>query len=145
MGDATILLSNRWADRRRAKYNLVYIMRTHNRADDKLYRCVLQEADSKGKVGIKLNIYLMAIAGKALKSNIMGLFVLPASEQILFALSLIGRKFINSKWKPYIPDFNQAFEHFCIHTGGREVIDELQKSLDLSEEQVEASSSSLWY
>ncbi|KAL8543343.1 hypothetical protein ACS0TY_004039 [Phlomoides rotata] len=92
------------------------------------------DADSKGKVSIKLNIGLMAIAGKALKSNIMGSFVHPTSEQILFALSLIGRKFINSKWKPYIPDFNQAFEHFCIHAGGRVVIDELQKSLDLSEE-----------
>ncbi|KAL8493499.1 hypothetical protein ACS0TY_024639 [Phlomoides rotata] len=158
MGAAAILLSNRWVDRRRAKYRLVHVVRTHNGADDKSYRCVSQEADSEGKVGIKLNIDLMAIAGKALKSNIttVGPLVLPASEQILFALSLIGRKFINSKWKPYIPDFKQAFDHFCIHAGGRAVIDELQKSLDLSEEQVEASrmtlhrfgntsSSSLWY
>lgn len=100
----------------------------------------------------------MAIAGEALKSNIttMGPLVLPASEQLLFLVTLIGRKIFNPKWKPYIPDFKQAFEHFCIHAGGRAVIDELQKNLQLSTEHVEASrmtlhrfgntsSSSLWY
>ncbi|KAH6810061.1 3-ketoacyl-CoA synthase 6 [Perilla frutescens var. frutescens] len=158
MGGAAVLLSNRRSDRRRAKYRLVHVVRTHRGADDKSYKCVSQEEDSDGHVGIKLNIDLMAVAGEALKLNIttIGPLVLPASEQILFALSLIGRKLINSKWKPYIPDFKQAFEHFCIHAGGRAVIDELQKSLRLSEEHVEASrmalhrfgntsSSSLWY
>ncbi|KAG6433867.1 hypothetical protein SASPL_105486 [Salvia splendens] len=90
---------------------------------------------------IKLNIDLMAVTGEVLKSNItmIGPLVLPVSKQILFALSLIGRKIINSKWKPYIPDFKQAFEHFCIHAGKRVVIDELQKNLRLTNEQVEAS------
>ncbi|CAN8243936.1 unnamed protein product [Cochlearia groenlandica] len=112
----------------------------------------------KGNVGINLSKDLMAIAGEALKANIttIGPLVLPASEQLLFLLSLIGRKILNQKWKPYIPDFKLAFEHFCIHAGGRAVIDELQKKLQLSVEHVEASrmtlhrfgntsSSSLWY
>ncbi|GFP85344.1 3-ketoacyl-coa synthase 6 [Phtheirospermum japonicum] len=158
MGGAAVLLSNRRADRRRAKYRLAHVVRTHKGADDKSYRCVSQEEDPEGHVGIKLNIDLMAIAGEALKSNIttIGPLVLPASEQLLFALSLIRRKLFDSKSKPYIPDFKQAFEHFCIHAGGRAVIDEMQKSLRLTEEQVEASrmtlhrfgntsSSSLWY
>lgn len=158
MGGAAILLSNRRRNRSRAKYRLVHVVRTHKGADDKAYRCVFEEEDKEGKVGISLSKDLMAIAGEALKSNIttIGPLVLPASEQLLFLMTLIGRKIFNPKWKPYIPDFKQAFEHFCIHAGGRAVIDELQKNLQLSAEHVEASrmtlhrfgntsSSSLWY
>lgn len=159
MGGAAILLSNRWwKDKRRAKYKLLHTVRTHKGSDDKSYNCVFETEDSEGKSGISLSKDLMAIAGEALKSNIttLGPLVLPPSEQLLFLLSLIGRKVFNMKMKPYIPDFKQAFEHFCIHAGGRAVIDELQKNLQLSAEHVEASrmtlhrfgntsSSSLWY
>ncbi|KAM0964665.1 hypothetical protein ACFX13_021069 [Malus domestica] len=158
MGGAALLLSNRRSEHRRAKYRLVHVVRTHKGADDKAYKCVFEEEDKEGKVGISLSKDLMAIAGEALKSNIttIGPLVLPASEQLLFLITLIGRKILNPKWKPYIPDFRQAFEHFCIHAGGRAVIDELQKNLQLSAEHCEASrmtlhrfgntsSSSLWY
>lgn len=158
MGGAALLLSNKRRDRSRAKYRLVHVVRTHKGGDDKAYRCVYEEEDSQGKVGINLSKDLMAIAAEALKSNIttIGPLVLPASEQLLFLFTLIGRKIFNPKWKPYIPDFKLAFEHFCIHAGGRAVIDELQKNLQLSSEHVEASrmtlhrfgntsSSSLWY
>ncbi|KAF8390131.1 hypothetical protein HHK36_024653 [Tetracentron sinense] len=158
MGSAAILLSNRRRESRRAKYRLVHVVRTHKGADDKAYRCVFEEEDPQGKVGVSLSKDLMVIAGEALKSNIttMGPLVLPASEQLFFLFSLIRRKIFDPKCKPYIPDFKQAFEHFCIHAGGRAVIDELQKSLQLSGEHVEASrmtlhrfgntsSSSLWY
>ncbi|KAF2311098.1 hypothetical protein GH714_019479 [Hevea brasiliensis] len=102
MGGAAILLSNRRSQRWRAKYRLVHVVRTHKGADDKAYRCVFEEEDKEGKVGINLSKDLMAIAG------------------------------------------------------GRAVIDELQKNLQLSAEHVEASrmtlhrfgntsSSSLWY
>ncbi|GFQ02030.1 3-ketoacyl-coa synthase 6 [Phtheirospermum japonicum] len=140
------------------KYKLVHVVRTHKGADDKAYKCVYEQEDPEGKIGINLSKDLMVIAGEALKSNIttIGPLVLPASEQLLFLFTLIARKIFNPKWKPYIPDFKQAFEHFCIHAGGRAVIDELQKNLQLSAEHVEASrmtlhrfgntsSSSLWY
>ncbi|XP_073288969.1 3-ketoacyl-CoA synthase 6-like [Primulina huaijiensis] len=138
MGSATILLSNK---RRGAKYKLVHVVRTHKGSDDKAYKCVFEQEDPKGKVGINLSKELMVIAGEALKSNIttIGPLVLPASEQLHFLFTLIGRKIFNPMWKPYIPDFKQAFEHFCIHAGGRAVIDELQKNLQLSAEHVEAS------
>eukprot|EP01018_Ginkgo_biloba_P036939 Gb_20857 [translate_table: standard] len=158
MGGAAILLSNKSIERSRAKYSLLHIVRTHKGADDRAYRCVYQEEDFQGIVGTSLSKDLMAIAGEALKSNIttLGPLVLPISEQLLFLFSVIGRKIINPKWKPYIPDFKRAFEHFCIHAGGRAVIDELEKNLQLSQEHVEASrmalyrfgntsSSSLWY
>lgn len=158
MGGAAVVLSNRRSESRRSKYRLVHVVRTHKGSEDRAYHCVNQEEDSQGYTGISLSKDLMAIAGQALKANIttIGPLVLPASEQLLFLFTLIGRKILNKRMKPYIPDFKKAFEHFCIHAGGRAVIDELQKSLQLSAEHVEASrmtlhrfgntsSSSLWY
>ncbi|KAL8157463.1 3-ketoacyl-CoA synthase 6-like [Apium graveolens] len=158
MGSTAILLSNRKSFRHRAKYSLLHIVRTHKGADDRAYGCAFQEEDIEGKLGVMLSKELMTIAGEALKSNMttLGPLVLPASEQLLFGINFIGRKIFNLRWKPYIPDFKLAFEHFCIHAGGRAVIDELQNGLQLSTENVEASrmtlhrfgnisSSSLWY
>ncbi|OEL19539.1 3-ketoacyl-CoA synthase 5 [Dichanthelium oligosanthes] len=155
IGGAAALLSNSPA---KARFRLKHVVRTLTGAQDSAYTCVFQEEDDKGNVGINLSKDLMTIAGNALKANItaIGPLVLPASEQLLFALSFIARKVLSGKFKPYIPDFRTAFEHFCIHAGGRAVIDELQRSLNLSDEQVEASrmalhrfgntsSSSLWY
>ncbi|KAJ9700508.1 hypothetical protein PVL29_006023 [Vitis rotundifolia] len=158
MGGAAILLSNRSSDRRRSKYQLIHTVRTHKGADDRCYNCVFQEEDETKTIGVALSKDLMAVAGEALKTNIttLGPLVLPMSEQLLFFLTLVGRKIFKMKIKPYIPDFKLAFEHFCIHAGGRAVLDELEKNLDLSEWHMEpsrmtlyrfgnTSSSSLWY
>ncbi|XP_057475636.1 3-ketoacyl-CoA synthase 11-like [Actinidia eriantha] len=158
MGGAAILLSNRSSDRRRSKYQLIHTVRTHKGADDKCYSCVFQEEDETKRIGVALSKDLMAVAGEALKTNIttLGPLVLPMSEQILFFATLVARKIFKMNIKPYIPDFKLAFEHFCIHAGGRAVLDELEKSLDLSEWHMEpsrmtlyrfgnTSSSSLWY
>ncbi|XP_004293205.1 PREDICTED: 3-ketoacyl-CoA synthase 4 [Fragaria vesca subsp. vesca] len=158
VGGSAVLLSNKAVDRRRAKYRLVHVVRTHKGADDKAFRCVYQEQDDKGKTGVSLSKDLMAIAGGALKTNIttLGPIVLPISEQLLFFSSLVVKKLLNGDVKPYIPDFKLAFDHFCIHAGGRAVIDELEKNLQLLPIHVEASrmtlhrfgntsSSSIWY
>uniref|UniRef100_A0A7N0UZI4 3-ketoacyl-CoA synthase n=1 Tax=Kalanchoe fedtschenkoi TaxID=63787 RepID=A0A7N0UZI4_KALFE len=158
MGGAAILLSNRASDRRRSKYRLVHTVRTHKGADDKCYSCVTQREDCTGRIGVSLSRELMAVAGDALKTNITTLapLVLPMSEQLLFLATLVAKRFFKMKVKPYIPDFKLAFEHFCIHAGGRAVLDELEKNLDLSEWHMEpsrmtlhrfgnTSSSSLWY
>ncbi|KAG6550587.1 hypothetical protein Mapa_007840 [Marchantia paleacea] len=158
MGGAAILLSNKMKERRRAKYELVHTVRTHKGADPKCFSCVVQEEDDEGKIGVSLSRDLMGVAGDALKANIttLGPLVLPLSEQILFFATLVGRKLFKMKIKPYIPDFKLAFEHFCIHAGGRAVLDELEKNLNLTEWHMEpsrmtlyrfgnTSSSSLWY
>ncbi|KAF8723682.1 hypothetical protein HU200_021644 [Digitaria exilis] len=156
IGGAAALLSNSPS---KARFRLKHVVRTLTGAQDSAYACVFQEEDDVGNVGINLSKDLMTIAGNALKANItaIGPLVLPASEQLMFAAAFIARKVLGGgRFRPYIPDFRTAFEHFCIHAGGRAVIDELQRSLGLSDEQVEASrmalhrfgntsSSSLWY
>ncbi|XP_015968315.1 3-ketoacyl-CoA synthase 1 [Arachis duranensis] len=160
MGGAAVLLSNKRRDRARSKYELVHTVRTHKGADDKNYNCVYQREDETGKIGVCLARELMEVAGDALKTNIttLGPLVLPLSEQLMFFMSLVRRKVMKgrNRVKPYIPDFKLAFEHFCIHAGGRAVLDALQKNLGLSEWHMEpsrmtlhrfgnTSSSSLWY
>ncbi|KAH9318947.1 hypothetical protein KI387_020716, partial [Taxus chinensis] len=81
-------------------------------------------------------------AGDALKTIIttLGPLVLPMSEKILFFFAtLVVRKLFKVKIKPYIPDFKLAFENFCIHAGGRAVLDELEKNLQLPEWHMEPS------
>ncbi|KAJ7558583.1 hypothetical protein O6H91_04G047300 [Diphasiastrum complanatum] len=158
MGCAAILLSNRSRDKRRSKYQLLHTVRTHKGADDRSYRSVFQKEDENKRVGVSLSKDLMEVAGDAVKTNIttLGPLVLPLSEQLLFLATLIGRKLLKMDVKPYIPDFKLAFEHFCIHPGGRAVLDELEKNLSLSPKHMEpsrmtlyrfgnTSSSSLWY
>ncbi|KAA8527253.1 hypothetical protein F0562_034650 [Nyssa sinensis] len=158
LGGAAVLLSNQLSDRCRSKYQLIHTVRTHKGADDKCYKCVFQKEDETNRIGVALSKDLMAVAGEALKTNIttLGPLVLPMSEQLLFFATLVARKIFKMNINPYIPDFKLALEHFCIHAGGRAVLDELEKNLDLSEWHMEpsrmtlyrfgnTSSSSLWY
>ncbi|KAF8694446.1 hypothetical protein HU200_038188 [Digitaria exilis] len=166
MGGAAVLLTNRGGDRRRAKYELLHTVRTHHGADDRAHRCAFQEEDEEGFVGVSLSKDIMAVAGEALKANLtkLGPLVLPFSEQLLFAACLIarkaaaaiGRRSLVEMIKPYVPDFKTAFEHVCIHAGGRAVLDAMERSLELGEWHMEpsrmtlyrwgnTSSSSLWY
>lgn len=160
LGGAAMILSNRWSDRWRAKLELLHVVRTHMGQDPAHYGCVYQREDDKGNVGVYLSKDLMKIAGHALKANIttLGPLVLPLSEQILFFANLVARKFLGlrKKVRPYIPDFKLAFQHFCIHTGGRGVIDAIEEQLLLGDDNVgpsretlyaygNISSASVWY
>ena len=142
-----------------SKYELVHTVRTHKGgSDDKAFRCAFQEEDEKMNIGVSLSKEIMAIAGNALKDNIttLGSLVLPLSEKIVFAATWILRHLGRAKVKPYIPYCKLVFDHFYIHAGGRAVLDEIEKRLELSEWHMEpsrmtlyrfgnTSSSSLWY
>uniref|UniRef100_A0A8R7P5L3 3-ketoacyl-CoA synthase n=2 Tax=Triticum urartu TaxID=4572 RepID=A0A8R7P5L3_TRIUA len=155
MGAAAVLLST---SKSMARFRLMHIVRTLTAAHDRAYLCISMKEDDEGETGAYLSKDLVPVAGEALKANIMaiGSLVLPRSEKLLFAISFVARKVMRSKMKLYVPDFRTAFQHFCIHSGGRAVIDAVQNSLRLSDRDVEASrmtlhrfgntsSSSLWY
>lgn len=155
MGAAAVLLST---SRAKSRFRLTHVVRTLTAAEDRAYRCAFQEEDEDGQTGVNLSKDLVAVAGETLKANIVeiGSLVLPPSEKLLFALSMIARKVLTRKIKLYVPDFRTACQHFCVHAGGRAVIDAVQSSLRLSDENVEpsrmtlhrfgnTSSSSLWY
>ncbi|KAK1412191.1 hypothetical protein QVD17_33223 [Tagetes erecta] len=158
MGGAAMMLSNKNSDRARSKYELVHMIRTHKGADNKCYNIAQQREDDKGLLGGSLSRELMTVAGDALKTNItsLGPLVLPFSEQLFFFISLVKKKILKMKATPYIPDFKRAFEHFCVHAGGKAVLNEVQKNLSLTERDMESSrmtlhrfgntsSSSCWY
>ncbi|KAK4476855.1 hypothetical protein RD792_016018 [Penstemon davidsonii] len=153
MGGVAVLLSNKKNDKLKSKYKLQNLFRTHMGSDDESYQSVFQKGDDTGYVGVSLSRSILRVAANALKTNIteLGPYVLPFSEQFLYGWSLITRK-----KEIYIPNFKKAFEHFCIHAGGKAVIDAVQERLRLSREDGEASrmtlhrfgntsSSSVWY
>ena len=148
MGGAAILLSNKTSEARRSLYELEHIVRVHLGAQDDAFRCVYQHEDAEQKIGVELNKDLVKVAARALEVNLtkMGPLVLPWGEKLAFAANWIARKMIHAKIQPYIPRFNKAFDHFCLHAGGRAVVTGLSRQLNLSEEKMAPSANSLhWY
>eukprot|EP00033_Pygsuia_biforma_P002583 GCRY01002858.1.p1 GENE.GCRY01002858.1~~GCRY01002858.1.p1 ORF type:complete len:566 (+),score=165.80 GCRY01002858.1:187-1884(+) len=158
LGGAAILLSNIAAEKKHAKYRLDHVVRIHKGADDESYNCVFQREDDAGKKGVSLSKKLVACMCRGMKSNltVLGPLVLPWSEQLKFFFNLLQRRVLKQKIPPYVPDFRKAFDHFCIHAGGRAVIDGIEENLNLLPHQTEpsratlyrygnTSSSSIWY
>lgn len=155
VGAAAVLMSNRIQDRKRAKYMLTHSVRTHMGADDTAYRCVFQDQDEQGLLGVRLDRCLMDVASKALTKNISLLAhqILPWYEKVRYLWNIHYKKIPKAQ---ATPDFKKAIDHFCIHTGGRAVIDRVQQNLGLSDDDVlpsrtilhkngNTSSSSVWY
>eukprot|EP00252_Welwitschia_mirabilis_P007828 TRINITY_DN19549_c0_g1_i1.p1 TRINITY_DN19549_c0_g1~~TRINITY_DN19549_c0_g1_i1.p1 ORF type:complete len:469 (-),score=-37.40 TRINITY_DN19549_c0_g1_i1:137-1543(-) len=147
VGGSAVLLSNRAADAARAKMRLVHVVRTTYADDDKAYSCCMTKEDSDGFYGISIRQSLLDVASEAIRRNLSSLApkVLPLSELIQYSWATAKRR-LAQKFKsaekvptPYVPNFGKAFEHFCIHPGGRAVITGVGKNLRLSEENLEAS------
>ena len=102
-------------------------------------RCVYQKADDAGEIGVELRKNLVTVAGVALQRNLtrLGPLVLPVSEMLLYAMNWVAINILGMQVKTYTPDFKQAFHHFCLHAGGRGVIEGLEKQLELPPSKVE--------
>merc|ERR1711920_305906 len=166
-GGVALLLSSRRCDAARAKYELLYTGRVQI-SDDESYQAVYEKEDSEGNRGVALSKEIVNVAGRAMKANFtqLGRSILPISEKLKVVSSRIAASVVSGARKlgltdmqvprSYVPDFTKAVDHFCIHAGGRAVIDGVQKSLDLAERYMEpskrtledwgnTSSSSIWY
>lgn len=151
-GGAAVALTNKASLIGRAKYRLRHLVRTQI-TDDESYSAVFQCEDGSGATGVRLSKKIVEVAGNAMKVNLtqLGPLVLPLSEQLRVVWSLLRRS-----PKRYLPSFKAAIDHFCIHAGGRAVLDGIEKNLKLDpddmlpsrtvlRERGNTSSSSIWY
>ena len=157
-GGAAICLTNKSSLVGRAKYRLRHLVRTQA-TNDESYNCVYQCQDETGQGGVRLSKDIVRVAGDAMKRNLteLGPLVLPIHEQARVAYYLLRNKLVkHGTTMKYVPNFKSAFDYFCIHAGGRAVLDGIEKSLRLHKSDLEASrsvlhdygntsSSSIWY
>lgn len=174
-GGAAIVLSNNWLDGRRAWYKLLHTVRVQG-TGEAAYECVFETEDGEGNRGVRLSKDIVKVAGKTMEKNLtmLGPHVLPLTEQARVVWSIIVRFVLKSFGKtlksngadsmaaklpvvkPYVPDFKRCIDHFCIHAGGRAVIDGIEKNMKLEKFHSEpsrmtlynygnTSSSSIWY
>lgn len=174
-GGAAIVLSNNWLDGRRAWYKLLHTVRVQG-SSQASYECVYEGEDAQGNRGVRLSKDIVKVAGKTMEKNLttLGPQILPLSEQAKVVWSILMRFTLKSLVKilqkhgakemaekipiarPYVPDFKRCIDHFCIHAGGRAVIDGIEKNMQLEDYHTEpsrdtlynygnTSSSSIWY
>lgn len=167
-GGAAMILSNKWMDGSRAWFKLLHTVRVQGTSDD-AYQAVFETEDKTGLRGVRLSKDIVKVAGKTMEKNLttLGPYVLPLSEQAKVVMSLaarfvlkrLGTAFKTKKFpvvRHYVPDFKRGIDHFCIHAGGRAVIDGIEKNMKLEHFQTEpsrmtllnygnTSSSSIWY
>ncbi|KAF8411585.1 hypothetical protein HHK36_004141 [Tetracentron sinense] len=145
VGCAAAILTNDPSHRRVAKMELVNSLRTHHGADDRSYRAAFQEEDESGNTGVSLTKDLIRVAGVSLREHIKLLAprVLPLSQLVSYAYSMVMSVLSRGDSKPAVPDFMTAFEHVCIHTGGKAVIEQVGRVLRLGDEVTEPARMSL--
>lgn len=148
-GGAAVLLSNKWTDALRARFKLLKVIRTQYVGEDS-FGCVYETEDSNHRRGVRLSKDIVKTAGRAMEKNFtaLGPYVLPLSEQARTVFSMLWKTLSKQLGLPkvtlYMPDFKRGIDHFCIHAGGRGVIDGIEKNLNLSPRHVEASRHTLF-
>ncbi|MBA0704024.1 hypothetical protein Golax_016313 [Gossypium laxum] len=166
-GGCAILLTNNKSLKHRAMFKLKCLVRTHHGARDESYNCCIQREDEIGKVGFYLGKNLPKAATRSFVDNLRVITpkILPVTELVRFmVVSLVKKWNRHGSTKGTTTqgpikagvNFKSGVDHFCIHTGGKAVIDGIGFSLDLTEYDLEparmtlhrfgnTSASSLWY
>ncbi|KAF5954152.1 hypothetical protein HYC85_007008 [Camellia sinensis] len=117
---------------------------------------------TEGRLGFYLGKNLPKVATRAFVDNLKEIApkILPLRELLRFTIASFARKMTQTSSKggggrPVI-NFKTGVDHFCVHTGGKAVIDGIGQSLSLTEYDLEparmtlhrfgnTSASSLWY
>ncbi|TKY67296.1 3-ketoacyl-CoA synthase 12 [Spatholobus suberectus] len=165
-GGCAILLTNKRAMKDKAMLRLKCLVRTHHGAREEAYGCCIQKEDDQGRLGFHLGKTLPKAATRAFVDNLRVIApkILPTRELLRFLFASLIKK-LNKSNSPKSTsaaatksplNFRTGVDHFCLHTGGKAVIDGIGMSLDLSEYDLEparmtlhrfgnTSASSLWY
>ncbi|OMP02702.1 Very-long-chain 3-ketoacyl-CoA synthase [Corchorus olitorius] len=148
-GGCSFLLTNRSSLKNQALLKLSHAVRTNIGSNDEAYGCCMQIEDEQGYQGFLLTRSLTKAAAKAFTLNLKVLVpkILPIRELLRFAIV----SFYKSKSKSSTNESARAglnlktgIDHFCIHPGGRAVIDGLGISLGLSEYDLEPARMALY-
>lgn len=135
VGGCSMLLTNDSARKKQAILKLKCAVRSHIGSDDEAYNCCIQGEDDQGYRGIRITKSIIKAASQSVLKNLQVLLpkTLPLWEIIRY-VCLKGNSKINLK---------SGIEHFCIHPGGRAVIENIGASLGLNEYDLEPSTMAL--
>ncbi|KAH6836571.1 3-ketoacyl-CoA synthase 3 [Perilla frutescens var. hirtella] len=164
-GGCAMILTNKTSLKEKAMFKLKSLVRTHHGAKDDAYGCCVQKEDDDGFIGVHLGKNLPKAATRAFIDNLKEIApkILPLRELVRYMAVKHFRK-VRQRWskaaaasiRPAAINLKTGVDHFCLHTGGKAVIDAVGQNLGLSEYDVEparmtlhrfgnTSASSLWY
>ncbi|XP_022890179.1 3-ketoacyl-CoA synthase 19 [Olea europaea var. sylvestris] len=160
-GGCSMLFTNNPDFKHRALFKLTSLVRTHFGSNDEAYECCIQVEDDQGYPGFRLTKKLTKAAAQAFIINLRVLLpkILPLWELIQYAVVYHRWSKENSPILEGVGEglnLKSGVDHFCIHPGGRAVIDGVGKSLGLTEYDLEparmtlhrfgnTSAGGLWY
>lgn len=158
-GGCCILLTNNPSFKSRAKLKLKQLVRTHiGGCSDESFNCALHKEDDDGYCGMYVSKDLPKSAALAFFHNLRVLAprVLPIWELLRYILLSRNRNPKSGGAGGPVVNMRAGVDHFCLHTGGKAVIEGVGKGLGLDPSELEASrmtlhrfgntsASSIWY
>ncbi|KAK8510249.1 hypothetical protein V6N13_103843 [Hibiscus sabdariffa] len=158
LGGCSLLLTNKSSLKHRAILKLNHSVRTHVGSNDEAFGSCTRIEDEQGNCGFFLTKSLPKAAAKAVAMNLRVLVpkMLPLRELIRYSIVSYWRNKSKTSTSESGLNLKSGIEHFCIHPGGRAVIDGMGRSLGLNEYDLEptrmalhrfgnTSAAGLWY